>query len=184
MTIEAKGNSGNSVRRSGAQQWRVLALVLMQGVALPGLALAETAGPSALTNASAQGNAVSDVVVTAERRSTSLQKTAVAVTAVTAANIQDHDLVSARSLQGAVPDLYVPSAANSYTNDYYSIRGFTEIDTFFESPVGIYVDGVYIQRVLGSNMRSPDLERIEVLRGPQGTLFGRHTEAGAISYVT
>ena len=179
MSDSHHANRSQSSLRTARRRARagVSLALLFASAAIPGWALAQSA-----PDAGREG--VEEVVVTAERRTTALQETAIAVTAISAAGVEDHALLSPRALNGLVPNLYVPTQSNAYTNEYYAIRGFTEIDTTFESPVGVYIDGVYIPRVLGSNVKSPDIERIEVLRGPQGTLFGRNTEAGAISYVT
>ena len=89
--------------------------------------------------------------------------------------------------QGAVPSLKVQPYANSVATLIISIRGVGAEDAgsiTTESPVGVYVDGVYLGRGQGLGADILDLERLEVLRGPQGSLYGRNSLGGAVSFVT
>ena len=127
---------------------------------------------------------VGDVVVTAQRRSESLQKTPVAVTAFGQEEVKTQAISTFRDLSGRVPGLLAPRRSTAYTTQTYAVRGIGEIDTYPEPAVAVYVDDVYLARTVGSNYDTPDLERVEVLRGPQGTLYGRNSSAGAIRYIT
>lgn len=150
---------------------------------------AETTDESQKGAASTQARSGSEprldeVVVTAQKRSQRLQEAPVAVTAFTADDIAQESISTFRDLSGKVPGLVAPKRSTSYTTQQYSIRGVGEIDTYPEPTVAVYVDDVYLARTVGSIYDTPDLERVEVLRGPQGTLYGRNSSAGAIKFIT
>jgi iron complex outermembrane receptor protein len=125
-----------------------------------------------------------DIVVTASRRAESIQKTPIAVTAIGGEAIQTQQISTFRDLSGRVPGLLAPKRSTAYTTQTYSVRGIGEVDTYPEPSVAVYVDDVYLARTVGSLYDTPDLERVEVLRGPQGTLYGRNSSAGAIRFIT
>lgn len=130
--------------------------------------------------------ALEEVVVTARRRSESLQDVPIAVTALSR---MDLDIKGARDiteLAQSVPSVTLePSRATSSTLTAF-IRGVGQQDPLagYEQGVGLYLDDVYLARPQGNVIDIYDVERIEVLRGPQGTLYGRNTVGGAIKYVT
>ncbi|HWW26634.1 MAG TPA: TonB-dependent receptor [Caulobacter sp.] len=130
------------------------------------------------------GAKVEEVIVTAQKRSETLQKTPVSVTAYAKETIEQQKISTFRDLSGRVPGLLAPKRSTAYTTQQYSIRGIGEIDTYPEPSVAVYVDDVYLARTVGSLYDTPDLERVEVLRGPQGTLYGRNSSAGAIRFIT
>ena len=132
----------------------------------------------------AEGTRLEEVIVTSQKRSESLQKTAVSVTAYARETIEQQKISTFRDLSGRVPGLLAPKRSTAYTTQQYSIRGIGEIDTYPEPSVAVYVDDVYLARTVGSLYDTPDLERVEVLRGPQGTLYGRNSSAGAIRFIT
>jgi iron complex outermembrane receptor protein len=134
--------------------------------------------------AGAGDNVLESVVVTAEKRSEDLQKTPIAITAFSADTIAQQNILNFRDLSGRVPGLLAPKRSTAYTTQQYAIRGIGEIDTYPEPAVSVYVDDVYLARTVGSVYDTPDLERVEVLRGPQGTLYGRNSSAGAIRFIT
>ena len=128
-----------------------------------------------------------EIVVTSQRREQSLQDTPVAVTALTAAELQDRGLVNTFDLANAVPNVTsFTSLGGGSSHGQYFIRGLGLFDFIMtaEQAVGFYLDGVYIARSTGAALDLVDVERIEVLKGPQGTLFGRNTTAGAIQVIT
>ncbi|SFR88844.1 TonB-dependent receptor [Sphingomonas jatrophae] len=133
----------------------------------------------------AEANALQDIVVTAQRREENLQNVPVAVTAVTAAQLTDLRITSIRNLSVIAPGLQINTQGRQ-TVPTVNIRGISSGSTIVavDPKVGIYVDGVYIGRVVGSVFEVADIERVEVLRGPQGTLFGRNATGGAISIVS
>ena len=143
---------------------------------------AETAAAS--TAAEPAGDGLGEIIVTASRREESVQKTPIAVTAIAADGIEQQKISTFRDLSGRVPGLLAPKRSTAYTTQTYSIRGIGEIDTYPEPSVAVYVDDVYLARTVGSLYDTPDLERVEVLRGPQGTLYGRNSSAGAIRFIT
>ena len=142
------------------------------------------------TAAFAQQNAgvgLEEITVTAQRRSEPLQSVPVAVTALSVETMANRQITESQDLQRIVPSLKMTNNVTTPTNLSPSLRGSTQQDASLivaESPFGIYVDDVYIPRLNGNNAQLADIERIEVLRGPQGTLYGRNTLAGAIKFIS
>ena len=122
--------------------------------------------------------------MTAQRRENTVQKTPIAITAFGEDAIQQKKIADFRDLSGRVPGLTLPLRSTAYTTQTFSIRGIGETDTYPEPSVALYIDDVYVARSVGSIYDTPDLERVEVLRGPQGTLYGRNSAAGAIRFIT
>ncbi len=125
------------------------------------------------------------MVVSARRRRESLQSVPVAVTALSAEDLESRNVESSTSLSQFTPNLQLEGAAalsGSSSNATAFIRGIGQNDfAIFSDPgVGVYVDDVYMGRSIGGVLDIVDLERAEVLRGPQGTLFGRNTMGGAV----
>jgi iron complex outermembrane receptor protein len=155
--------------------WTMSALALAMSV--PVIAVAQEEGTSRLE----------EVIVTAERRSASLQEVPVSVSALTADGLEDRMVQEAEDLQRYVPSLKMSNNITTPTNLSVSMRGSVVSDASLvvaESPFGIYIDGIYVSRMNGNNVTLADIERVEVLRGPQGTLYGRNTLAGAIKFIT
>ncbi len=137
-------------------------------------------------SASGDTTQLGEVVVTARRRSENLQNVPVAVTAISADTIEERAISSLADLSGMVPNFKISNdRATSQTINVY-IRGVGQSDPLwgFEPGVGVYVDDVYMARPQGALLDVLDVDRLEVLRGPQGTLYGKNTIAGAIKYVT
>ncbi|MFK7957134.1 MAG: TonB-dependent receptor [Lysobacterales bacterium] len=128
-----------------------------------------------------------EIVVTAQRREQFIQSTPVAVTAISESQIADLQINTTQDVAKAVPNLQlIPVTANPSTFQV-GLRGGSEQTgglIVSEPVVGIYVDDVYRARLQGANAQLTDVERIEVLRGPQGTLYGRNSFSGAIKVVT
>lgn len=130
---------------------------------------------------------IPEIIVTTERREASLQEVPVAVSALDANTLKNRQIISSQDLGSFVPNLKLTASIGSPTNLSPALRGSTQTDSSLfvaESPFGIYVDDVYIARLNGNNIAMNDLERVEVLRGPQGTLYGRNTLQGAIRFIT
>jgi len=129
------------------------------------------------------GGGVQDIVVTARRTSESLQETPLAVTAITSGGLETAQITDVAAIQRAAPNL---SIASSHSGVALTLRGQVQSnsDGSVDQSVGLYLDGVYIGRQMGANFDLIDIERVEVLRGPQGTLFGRNTTGGAVSITT
>ncbi|HRE33570.1 MAG TPA: TonB-dependent receptor [Sphingopyxis terrae] len=126
-----------------------------------------------------------DIIVTATKRSQTLQDTPIAVSVTSAADIQNAQIRDLIDLQSAVPSLRV-SQLQSSANTNFIIRGFGNgaNNPGIEPSVGVFIDGVYRSRSAAQIGDLPNVERIEVLRGPQSTLFGKNASAGVISIVT
>ncbi|WP_154667404.1 TonB-dependent receptor [Niveispirillum irakense] len=128
-----------------------------------------------------------EIIVTAQRREQSLQTTAVAVTALTPEALGDLQITTAEDLSAIVPGLTLMPVTASRSTLQVGLRGGSEQSgglVTSESAVAFYVDDVYRGRLAGSNLELADIERIEVLRGPQGTLYGRNSFSGAVKVVT
>ena len=130
--------------------------------------------------------AVEELVVTARRREETLKDVPVAVTAVSGERLAATGAVDLTTLQQVTPNTTVQVARGSNSTLISFIRGVGQQDPLwgFEPGVGLYIDDVYIARPQAAVLDVFDIERIEVLRGPQGTLYGRNTIGGAIKYVT
>jgi iron complex outermembrane receptor protein len=153
--------------------------------ALAGNCLAAVAPGVALAQVSEAGRqGLEEVVVTAQRREQALQDVPIALQVVGSDLIADIAAEDLGDLDGFVPGLQVSS--DSPTQPRYTIRGIQTGDfgVGTDPAVGVYVDGIYAARSGASMLAFNDIERIEVLKGPQGTLFGRNSSAGAISIVT
>lgn len=135
--------------------------------------------------ATAQG-AIEEVVVTAQKREQSLQEVPIAISAFSADQIEQRGITSIEGMTAIAPNVQISKAPGSATASQIAIRGSVQQNPalYWEQPTGVYVDGVYIGKSLGSIFDVIDVERIEVLRGPQGTLYGRNTLAGALSIVS
>ncbi len=133
-----------------------------------------------------QEQGLQEVIVTAQRRAEKLQDVPIAVSAFGSEQLQSRGISNISELGSLAPNVQISSATADNTGAQLSIRGAAEINPalFWDPTVGVYLDGVYIGKTLGSVFDLLDLERIEVLRGPQGTLYGRNTLAGAINLVT
>jgi iron complex outermembrane receptor protein len=159
-------------------------------LATPGVAAAaapaDAAGAAEV--AAPEDQALGEIVVTATKRETNLQQTPISITVVNAAAIDDRHIQSLYDLSdGGVPSLRVATFEARQSALTIGIRGIVPLDAnqpAREQGVGIYIDGVYLGRQHGLNAGLFDIERVEVLKGPQGTLFGRNTEGGALSIVS
>ena len=146
-------------------------------------AAAQPAEAQAADTAAAPESHDGDIVVTATRSSTLLSKTPITMTAVTSETLRNAGITDARSLASAVPSLSINENGDAVR---ISIRGVTSTDTTEKGDpsAAFLLDGIYIARpadVIGSFY---DIERVEVLRGPQGTLYGRNTTAGVINVIS
>lgn len=159
-----------------------------QDVAVPQTSIAEV-NESAVDH-SAKGtasNGLNDIIVTARRSPEYLQRVPVSVVAITKEELESRSITNLRSLQNFVPNLTLAASQNvgeAAGNAF--IRGIGQEDFAIgaEPGVGFYVDGVYFARTTGTLMNLTDIARIEVLRGPQGTLFGKNTIGGAINLIS
>lgn len=136
--------------------------------------------------AAASSTGIGDIVVTARKRSESAQTVPISITALGDEKIRDYTIRSIAEVGQQAPGLYIAPSPASASGVLLAIRGQSQGDVLLtlDSSVGVYIDGVYYPRQLGINSAFTDFERIEVLKGPQGTLFGRNTTGGAISITT
>ncbi len=130
--------------------------------------------------------ALEEVIVTAQKREQSLQDVPVAVTALTQETLEVNTVVDVNDLSGLAPNLTVRPAVGGTNLPAFNMRGITSygIVPGSDKQISIYLDGVYLGSPRGGIFTLPDIQRLEVLRGPQGTLFGRNATGGAISVVT
>ncbi|HQN51525.1 MAG TPA: TonB-dependent receptor plug domain-containing protein, partial [Phenylobacterium sp.] len=158
---------------------------------LAGTAALTMAGQAHAADAAADDGAVGleEVVVTAQKRETNLQDTPIAISAMGADQMQARHVQTIEDLSdGAIPSLRVAPFFARHSALTLGMRGIGALgdanQPARDQAVGVYVDGVYLGRAQGLGSALYDVERIEVLKGPQGTLFGRNTEGGALSIVT
>ena len=136
---------------------------------------------------SASSSQLAEVVVTAQYREEKLQDTPIAISAFTSQTIEEQGAQVMSDILGSAPSVnFRPQSAAFGESVSASIRGFgqADFDPAFEPGVGMYVDDVYYPRLTGANFDLLDVERVEVLRGPQGTLYGKDSEGGAIRFVS
>jgi iron complex outermembrane receptor protein len=149
---------------------------------------ADNAAEAANTSAGADTSGLTEIVVTATKRETKLQDTPIAIAVMDSEDIKKRHVQSLLDLaDGGIPSLRVATFEARQSALTVGIRGIVPFDqnqTARDTGVGVYIDGVYLGRSQGLNAALFDVQRIEVLRGPQGTLFGRNTEGGAVSIVT
>ncbi|HWU02005.1 MAG TPA: TonB-dependent receptor, partial [Novosphingobium sp.] len=143
---------------------------------------------AAADTAAAETPVLEDIVVTATKRETNLQQTPISISVMGQENLKDRHVQSLLDLaDGAVPSLRVATFEARQSALTIGIRGIVPLDAnqpAREQGVGVYLDGVYLGRSHGLNAALFDIERVEVLKGPQGTLFGRNTEGGALSMIS
>jgi iron complex outermembrane recepter protein len=146
-------------------------------------ALAAHAAPPDQATAAAGDTQLEEVIVTAQFRKQSLQSTPIAITAVTGQQLDERSVTSVTDLNGVAPNVNITLGAGTFGPVAQTfIRGIGQSDGHpgLEPGVGIYIDDVYHGLMLGSDLDLTDLDRVEVLRGPQGTLAGKNSIGGAI----
>lgn len=138
----------------------------------------------ALTSETGFSQVLEEVLVTARKRQENLQEVPMAISALTAKDIAEAGLMRLQDITQLVPNMtYLEPTTNKFTN--ITLRGISSGGGLGNDPaLGVYIDEVYIGRDSGFNGDLLDIERVEVLKGPQGTLFGRNTTVGAINITT
>jgi iron complex outermembrane receptor protein len=143
-------------------------------------------GDQASAGPAASGSGVEEIVVTAERRTTNIQKTALSVTALKADSLEKSNVVQLADINGRVPSLTITKSSGYET--VTTIRGIgyetTENEGSTTPGVALFIDGVYIANTIALDETLFDIDHLEVLRGPQGALYGQSATGGAISIVT
>jgi len=160
--------------------------VLLAGIGVSGQALAQANDES---TAYTSGFALEEIVVTARKREEGLQNTPISITALSSDGLEKRQIVSIDQVSNVTPNLTINTSSafsGSSQTPAIFLRGIGQTDfTLNTDPgVGIYVDGVYISRSVGGLLDLVDVRSVEILRGPQGTLFGRNTIGGAINIVS
>lgn len=160
--------------------------VWVQILAMAAVTLTSLGAPLAASAQSSTDDSIAleEIIVTAERRNANLQEVPVSMTSFSADDLAELQASDIGDLQSLVPNLSVH--VGDANNAVVYIRGVGQVDSiaFFEPGVGIYLDDIYLGRAQGGFLNVLDVERIEVLRGPQGSLYGRNTVGGAIKYIS
>lgn len=156
---------------------------------LPAHTLYSALGALLLTNPSLHAQQkvdIEEIIVTAEHREASLQDTEISMTAFSADAIDELGISNGLDLFGQAPNVNVQPYQGGRSGLSFSIRGIVNAETLitFDPGVSVYIDNVLIAKNVGSQLDVAELERIEILRGPQGTLYGRNTMGGAVNYIT
>ncbi|CAB1367501.1 TonB-dependent receptor [Denitratisoma oestradiolicum] len=136
--------------------------------------------------ADAVGAGLEEIVVTAQKRAEKLQDVPLAISAYSVQQLEARGVQTTKDLSALAPNLQISESQAEHGSVKIAMRGSSLGNTplFQESMVGVYIDGVFIGKPSGQQFDLLDVERVEVLRGPQGTLYGRNTMAGALSFVT
>ena len=168
---------------------RFLGATLLSSMTLAAVpAFAADAAPQSPGQSSGDATAnvgVGEIVVTAQKRSENIQKVPIAISAFSGEFLNSRAITAIDGLGSIAPNMQITRAPSNKTITQISIRGSVTINpaVTWEPAVGLYLNGVYIAKAQGSVFDVADLERIEVLRGPQGTLYGRNALAGAVNLV-
>lgn len=195
LAADSKAAIAKPTCATRARLYGAASLAALSFAAFPALASAQTAPASAVApvarlaaDNSDTRTSAPDIIITAQRREQRLQVAPVAVTALSSSALTDLNVQNAQSLMQVVPGLQVTtqSAGDGGGSATFFIRGQGQqrVGNGTEPAVGIYVDDFYYPSLYGSLFDIVDLSQVEVLRGPQGTLFGRNTIGGAIRYTT
>jgi iron complex outermembrane recepter protein len=160
-----------------------------RGLLLAGIATIFASSPALAQSASEAEDAgnLEEILVTANKREQNLQQAPLAITAISAVQAELRGVTEVKDIASLAPNVTVLQGTTNATAAVVTIRGIaTAADESqgFDSPIGIYLDGVYIARSSAASNEVADIARIEVLRGPQGTLFGRNTTGGAVNFIT
>lgn len=149
------------------------------------VALACAAGIALPVTAGAQEGALEEITVTARKRAENLQEAPVAVSAFGSAQLDQLAVGSAMDLSAKIPNFLAPQNTVSFSAPQFYMRGVgrAENNWNFENAVAVFVDDVYLQSTAGAYIDMVDFERVEVLRGPQGTLYGRNATTGAVKFI-
>lgn len=130
---------------------------------------------------------IEEIVVTAQKREQNLQETPISISAYSAQDIERLDITDVHSISTGTPNLYVNLSQGDSTTAVFSMRGVAQPNASNlanEGTVGLYFDGIYIGKGTAAVFDLADIERVEVLRGPQGTLYGKNTIGGAINIIS
>lgn len=161
---------------------RVVSATLLAGVSMAGFV-----APAYAQDADEGSGGLEEIVVTANKREENLQQAPLAISAVSSEQLELRGLSEVKDLSAIAPNVSIVGGTTNATAAVVSIRGIpspADETQGYDSPIGLYQDGVYLARSSAASFEVADIERVEVLRGPQGTLFGRNTTGGAINFIT
>ncbi|GAO53562.1 TonB-dependent receptor [Novosphingobium sp. MD-1] len=163
-----------------------LAVLGLPGMAFAAPDAANTPAAVAADTAEDATTGIQDIIVTARRREERSQDTPLSISAISAQQLKELNIVRLDGITQLAPSLRITQASGSGNSPAIYIRGIGTLSTalYVEPAVGVYIDGVYTPRPSGNTFDLPDIASVEVLRGPQGTLFGRNTTGGAIVLTT
>jgi iron complex outermembrane receptor protein len=150
----------------------------------PAADVAQPAEPSAST--AQQSGELEEIIVTAQKRAENLQKVPISVTAITGAAIANSQINNIQGLANSIPNVQINSFANSPDSAVFTIRGIgvNDADPYVGTTVSVVVDGVVVGVNTAALLSLFDIDRVEILRGPQGTLFGANTTGGVVNVIT
>ena len=161
------------------------ARVILAVLACVSAALLQTVAAQQAPASTEPAGGLQEVIVTAQKREQNLQDIGIAMSAISAADLTDLGVVGATDITKSMPAVVLtqPNGPSSFS---LAIRGVVQNDfaDHQESPAAIYVDDVYVSQMVGLAFSVFDVDRVEVLRGPQGTLFGRNATGGLANYIT
>jgi iron complex outermembrane receptor protein len=173
--------------RGTRRSFALKGLLLTSALILPAQGWAQTADEEAVAaETSSEQPVTGDIIVTAQRRSERLQDVPIAISALGSDTLEARGVGTAEDLQGAVPGLSITGFAGVNSTNLVSLRGIAgqPVPIGASQATAVYLDGVFLAKPDAAFFALEDVERIEVLRGPQGTLYGRNATAGAINIIT
>lgn len=147
---------------------------------------AQDAPPSAQASEAQEDSTSGDIVVTAQRREQSIQNVGISITAISGDTLTDLGVTNTQGIAAQVPALVFDSASGGGLNAFVTIRGVSQVDysEHQEAPNAVYLDDIYVPTPSMVGFPVYDVARVEALRGPQGTLFGRNSTGGLLQFVT
>ncbi len=172
------------------QRKTFVSALLVSAIALPAFAQdaapAAPSAPAASEPAFDSRTAIEEITITSRKVTENLQDSPLAVSAFGAESLEGLGIGDTQDISSMAPNLYLTQTPGSVANLALSIRGVAGAEPLLtrEQGVAIYMDDVYIARVTGAIMDLVDVERVEVLRGPQGTLYGRNSTGGAVRFIS
>jgi iron complex outermembrane recepter protein len=176
--------SNQAATTSNRYQDRILYTTAM-AAALLAFATTASAQDSASAEAQASTGGLEEIVVTARKRDESMQSVPIAVSALSGDQLQQRDVESVMDLSSVIPNFLAPKNTVSFAAPQFFLRGAGRANNNWnaENAVAVFVDDIYLQSTAAAYIDQIDFERVEVLRGPQGTLYGRNATVGAIKFV-
>ncbi|MBY0509166.1 MAG: TonB-dependent receptor [Rhodospirillaceae bacterium] len=181
MTLHSTPESNPCLRRT-AQRLLGMSLTAVVFAALSNQTLAQQA---ASEREAVDSGGMAEIIVTARKRSENLQEVPIAVSALTGDQLAQRDMQSVMDLSSVIPNFQAPKNTVSFAAPQFYLRGAGRANNNWnaENAVAVFVDDIYLQSTAAAYIDMIDFERVEVLRGPQGTLYGRNATVGAIKFV-